>query len=72
MHATTSKVENSAQGSSCKLKFVHASDNFDGNGDLIVKGILAFYSCFYVAKSLVEQCLAKQGLQICGIQSSAL
>jgi hypothetical protein len=25
MHAATSKVENSAQGSSCKLKFVHAS-----------------------------------------------
>jgi hypothetical protein len=24
MHAATSKVENSAQGSSCKLKFVHA------------------------------------------------
>jgi hypothetical protein len=23
MHAATSKVENSAQGSSCKLKFVH-------------------------------------------------
>ncbi len=24
MHAATSKVENSAQGSSCQLKFVHA------------------------------------------------
>ncbi len=24
MHAATSKVENSAQGSSCKVKFVHA------------------------------------------------
>ncbi len=25
MHAATSKVENSVQGSSCKLKFVHGS-----------------------------------------------
>ncbi len=32
-HATTSKVENSAQGSSCKLKFVHggAQWNYVGN-----------------------------------------
>jgi hypothetical protein len=27
MHAATSKVENSAQGSSCKLKFVHGQTN---------------------------------------------
>jgi hypothetical protein len=28
MHAATSKVENSAQGSSLKLKFVHVQDLF--------------------------------------------
>jgi hypothetical protein len=29
MHAATSKVENSAQGSSCKLKFVHGVVDVD-------------------------------------------
>ncbi len=29
MHAATSKVENSTQGSSCKLKFVNSSINYD-------------------------------------------
>jgi hypothetical protein len=28
LHAATSKVENSAQGSSCKLKFVHGLEMF--------------------------------------------
>jgi hypothetical protein len=35
MHAPTAKDENSAQGFSCKLKFVHDSPQIDiaGNGD---------------------------------------
>jgi hypothetical protein len=34
MHAATSKVENSAQGSSCKLKFVHGlADSFTRESD---------------------------------------
>ncbi len=28
LHATTSKVENSAQGLSCRLKFVHAAAKY--------------------------------------------
>ncbi len=30
MDAATSKVENSAQGSSCQLKFVHAQAKYNG------------------------------------------
>jgi hypothetical protein len=30
LHAATSKVVNSAQGSSCKLKFVHGRPHYDG------------------------------------------
>ncbi len=37
MHAATSKVENSAQGSSCKLKFVHAPSK------IIIKQLFPFF-----------------------------
>ncbi len=36
MHAATSKVENSAQGSSCQLKFVH------GNCDIELEQKISF------------------------------
>jgi hypothetical protein len=34
MHAATSKVENSAQGLSCKLKFVHGLADIHYNGPM--------------------------------------
>ncbi len=40
MHAATSKVENSTQGSSCKLKFVHGWVNITLQGTCA----LAYYS----------------------------
>ncbi len=36
IHAATSKVENSAQGSSCKLKFVHGPCHYDECRDLSI------------------------------------
>ncbi len=39
-HAATSKVENSAQGSSCKLKFVHSLADRGFNNKQKMTGVL--------------------------------
>ncbi len=39
IHAATSKVENSAQGSSCKLKFVHGVIEREREGSFVFKYI---------------------------------
>jgi hypothetical protein len=60
MHAATSKVENSAQGSSCKLKFVHALSFDFGLSTVLVIGCVGYWT-FYGATTLSIMTLSIMG-----------
>ena len=60
-HAATSRVENSAQGLSCQLKFVHGLDNF-WNSSITFFIMIPYNSC--ITKTFIVIVIHALGLKI--------